>query len=101
MGAHIHPAFAAQTAQASVVVIDTISRACLPAFEYWIEAARQELHELAKYQFPSTRRMVLEQAAAYMRHALRAANKAGCRARKSLCLRVLNWIRADLRRAAC
>lgn len=72
----------------------------LSAFDYWIEAARAELRELAKYQFASTRKMVLAQAAAYMGQALKAANKAGCRARKALCLRVLNWIRADLRRAA-
>lgn len=72
----------------------------MTSFDYWIEAARWELNQLQKYATPSVRRLCLTGAEHAMTYALRAANKAGCRARKSLCLRVLNWIRADLRRAA-
>lgn len=72
----------------------------LPAFDYWIEAARWELNQLQKYTTSSVRRICLDGALANMTRALTAANKAGCPARKALCMRVLNWIRADLRRAS-
>lgn len=72
----------------------------IPAFDYWIEAARWELNQLQKYVTPSVRRLCLTGAEAAITRALRAANKSGCKSRKALCLRVLNWIRADLRRSA-
>ncbi len=72
----------------------------IASFEYWIEAARWHLVELQGYAGADARRSCLRMAAHHMQQALNTASRARCRARKALCLRVLNWIRADLRRAA-
>ena len=36
----------------------------------------------------------------YTRRALSLANAMRCRQRQALCLKILNWLRADMRRAA-
>lgn len=72
----------------------------IASFEYWIDAARWNLTELQRYRGAVARGSCLRMAEHNMQQALNAASRARCRARKALCLRVLNWIRADLRRAA-
>lgn len=68
-------------------------------FDYWVQAALREVQGLAKYTFASVRASVLRMAHVHMKAALACANTLGCSSRKAMCLRVLNWLRADLRRA--
>lgn len=42
----------------------------------------------------------LDWAVVYTRRALSLANAMRCRKRQALCLKILNWLRADMRRAA-
>lgn len=67
-------------------------------FEHWVRAALREARTLAEYTFASPRSSVLRMALTFMKAALSCANALGCPDRKALCLRVLNWLRADLRR---
>lgn len=72
----------------------------LANFNYWMEGALDELR-YAKRQFRGhDRKFALGVASGYVKAALINANKMRDPARKALCLRVLNWIRADLRRAS-
>lgn len=41
----------------------------------------------------------LDWAVVYTRRALSLANAMRCRKRQALCLKILNWLRADLRRS--
>lgn len=45
------------------------------------------------------REICADTAIAHLKHALRLANQMRCAARKALVMRVLNWLRSDLRRA--
>lgn len=72
----------------------------LSNFNYWMEAALEELRANLPGRRVTGRKFSLGIAAGYVQAALINANKMGDSARKALCLRVLNWIRADLRRAA-
>lgn len=67
-------------------------------FNRWIGDALRELRALAQYRSPEVRASVLRTTAASVKAARSYANKLNCSARKALCLRVLNWIAADLRR---
>lgn len=72
----------------------------LSNFNYWMEAALEELRYSKRPFRGHYRKFSLGIASGYVKAALINANKMRDPARKSLCLRVLNWIRADLRRAA-
>ncbi|AMJ59362.1 hypothetical protein [Bosea sp. PAMC 26642] len=65
-------------------------------FNYWIEAARDQLTRAALYSAPVVRADFLKMTQSFVRLALRAANAMGCADRKALCLRIMNWLRADL-----
>lgn len=67
-------------------------------FNRWVSDAQSELATLDNYSSPFARGSVLRMASTSIKAALYYANKLGCSARKALCLRVLNWLRADLRR---
>lgn len=69
-------------------------------FNRWIGDALNELRTLSRYRHSDARASVLRTAASSVKAARAYANKLNCPARKALCLRVLNWLRADLRRAA-
>ncbi|MBD3844242.1 hypothetical protein IED13_00930 [Bosea sp. SSUT16] len=71
----------------------------LESFNTWIGWAQCDLRSLPTAdEAPKSRSLLLSTARHSVRHALVAANKLGCSARKALCLRVLNWIAADMRR---
>lgn len=71
----------------------------LSGFNQWVAWAQQDLSDLPPAsEAPRSRACALKQAKRSLLAALEAANKLGCPARKALCLRVLNWLRADLRR---
>lgn len=69
-------------------------------FNDHIDRAQSELRQRSRMGSEIVRRMCAETAMAHVRHALRLANQLQCADRKAVCLRVLNWLRADLRRAA-
>lgn len=68
-------------------------------FDYWIGAARDELAGVGRGHGLSWRGL-LRLARDFVRYALSYANRMGCAARRALCLRLINWLNADLRRAA-
>lgn len=70
----------------------------LESFNTWICWAQQDLRFLPSEDTPRSRAVVLKMVLHPLNHALQAANKLGCPARKAMCLRVMNWIAADLRR---
>ncbi len=72
----------------------------LANFNYWMEAALEELRANLPARGAPLRKFSLGIAEGYVEAALINANKMRDPARKALCLRVLNWIRADLRRPA-
>lgn len=68
---------------------------------YWLKAGLDELEETEALDRTGwTRAMRLKLAVNFVGFALAAANKARDAARRAVCLRILNWLRADLRRAA-
>lgn len=69
-------------------------------FNDHIAAAQRELAQRNGYRSEVVRQSCADTAIAHLRHALRLANQMQCAARKAVCLRVLNWLRADLRRAS-
>jgi hypothetical protein len=69
-------------------------------FNDHIDRAQAELRQRARMGSEIVRRLCAETAMAHLRCALRLANQLQCKARKAVCLRVLNWIKADLRRSA-
>lgn len=69
-------------------------------FDRWIADALNELRQLARYEHPEAQASVLRTTASSLRAARTYADKLNCSARKALCMRVMNWLRADLRRAA-
>ncbi len=69
-------------------------------FNDHIDRAQSELRQRNRFHTDVVRQQCAHAAAAHLRHALRLANQLRCAARKAVCLRVLNWLRADLRRAA-
>jgi hypothetical protein len=73
----------------------------LNSFNQWIAWAQQDLSTLPPAaEAPVSRSLAIKHAKNTLTHALIAANRLGCPARKALCLRVLNWLNADARRAA-
>ena len=71
----------------------------LDSFNRWIGWALEDLRDApCADEAPRTRAICLKGIASYLRHALTAANWLRCSARKAMCLRVLNWINADIRR---
>jgi hypothetical protein len=72
----------------------------LNSFNYWIDSARQQLVNLARYPSAEVRRPFLDMALFDVGQALKAAEWMPCEARQALCRRIMNWIRADMRRAA-
>ena len=77
-----------------------MDRIQLNSFNQWIAWAQQDLASLPPAEFaPQTRAIMIKHATTTVEHALKAANRLGCPARKAMCLRVLNWLRADRSRA--
>lgn len=73
--------------------------AFLSSFNRWVGWAQHDLGNLPPAdEAPRTRSLLLKQARKTLTNALTAANRLGCPARKAMCLRVMNWIAADLRR---
>jgi hypothetical protein len=72
----------------------------LRVFNLYIGGATRCLEARNIHADPANIRFAIEQAEICMRQALRIANLMDDVARKALCLRVMNWLRADLRRAA-
>lgn len=70
----------------------------LAFFNGHIAAAQSELRGRAAYRSDWGIRFCIETARAHMRHALSYANQIGCASRKAMCLRILNWLNAELRR---
>lgn len=75
-----------------------MTTASLASFNYWMEAARRDLTQMAEFSSPAARASFLRTALHAVKEALRVANVMGCAARKRLCFRIRNWLRADLRR---
>jgi len=73
-------------------VTDTATR----AFSYWMEAAREDLASARLYSTSSNRTPILRRAMVCVRYALGAANALRDQPRRSLCLRILTWLRAAL-----
>lgn len=69
-------------------------------FNEHICQAQLELQRRNSFRTDFVRQSCERGALAHLTHALRLANQMQDGARKALCLRVLNWLRADLRRAA-
>lgn len=67
-------------------------------FNRWIMDALKELRRLELFRSPFVRASVLRTVKSSVKVAFSYANSLNCKARKSLCLRVLNWIGADLLR---
>lgn len=89
----------------SVSMIERQDVACvsgnpnLDSFNRWIGWALEDLRDAPSAdEAPRSRSILLKSVAASLRNALTAANWLRCPARKAMCLRVLNWINADLRR---
>jgi hypothetical protein len=62
-------------------------------------AAQRELVRRNDFRSDFVRQSCADSAIAHLRHALRLANQMQCAARKALCMRVLNWLRSDLRKS--
>jgi hypothetical protein len=77
-----------------------MSATTLNGFNTWIGWALDDARKAVGFVSPAIRRIFFDGALLSLSHALTAANQLGCRARKALCLRVMNWIRADLRSAS-
>ncbi|KRE07427.1 hypothetical protein ASE63_22265 [Bosea sp. Root381] len=69
-------------------------------YAHYVSRALSEVARAARATTEGTRSISLAFAYRDLRQALRWANAIGDRALRSFCLRVLNWLRADLRRAA-
>jgi hypothetical protein len=72
----------------------------IASFNTWIGYAIKDLGILPGRDAPQTRQTIIDMAIVSVTRALTRANQMGCPARKALCLRVLNWLNADARRAA-
>lgn len=71
----------------------------LDSFNQWVRWAQQDLTDLPPAsEAPISRGLGLKHARQTLTNALSAANRLECSARKAMCLRVLNWIAADLRK---
>lgn len=71
----------------------------LDSFNRWIGWALEDLRAAPiAAEAPRSRAILLKSVAASICNALTAANWLRCSARKAMCLRVLNWINADIRR---
>ncbi len=69
-------------------------------FNEHMAAARRALNERNGFRSEMARQDCADGALAHLGHALRLANQLQDDTRKAMCLRVMNWLRADLRRAA-
>jgi hypothetical protein len=69
------------------------------SFNSWIGWALGDLRHLPSRDAPHTRKVIIDMVMTSLRRALTAANRMQDNARKALCLRLMNWLRADLRRA--
>ncbi|KPH79352.1 hypothetical protein [Bosea vaviloviae] len=72
----------------------------LESFNIWISYALSDLARLADRDAPMARGIGLDMVMASLRHALRRANEMRDAARKALCFRLMNRLRAELRRAS-
>lgn len=63
-----------------------------------IRGALTELSEMQSYTVLSIRRSCLELAQMYLRYALGWANRLGDAGLRGLCMKLLGWVSADLRR---
>ena len=70
----------------------------LDGFNFWIGLALRDLARLPGSDRPRIRRAWLCIVAWLVRDALSVANAMRCPARKAMCLRVLNWLNAEIRR---
>ena len=71
----------------------------LDSFNRWIGWALEDLRDApGADEAPRSRAICIKHVASSVTNALTAANWLRCSARKAMCLRVLNWINADLRR---
>lgn len=71
----------------------------LDSFNRWVDWALEDLRAApAAADAPRSRAILLKSVAASIRNALTAANWLRCPARKAMCLRVLNWLNAEIRR---
>ncbi|WP_377838736.1 hypothetical protein [Bosea sp. UC22_33] len=68
------------------------------SFNRWIGWALGDLAHVAGRDTPRSRRAGLQSIKPSVTNALRFANAMGCPARKAMCLRVLNWLNAEIRR---
>ena len=71
----------------------------LESFNAWIGYALSDLARLAGHDTPTARGIGVDMVLGSLRHALRRANEMRDPARKALCLRLINWLRADMRKA--
>lgn len=71
----------------------------LSGFNFWIASARDEIAGRGVGKNLSWRGL-LSLALRFLRTALTYANRLGCTERRALCMRLMNWLRADMRRAA-
>lgn len=71
----------------------------LESFNNWIGYALSDLARMPGRDTPMAREIIGDMVMSSLLHALRRANEMQDNARKALCMRVLNWLRADLRRA--
>lgn len=70
----------------------------LKSFNTWIGWALGDLSDLPSAGLPLSRRLTIQSVIPSVRHALGRANEMGCRKRQAMCMRVLNWLHAELRR---
>lgn len=68
------------------------------SFNRWIGWALGDLVFVPGPDLPRSRRAGLQSIKPSVKNALRYANAMGCPARKAMCLRVLNWLNAEIRR---
>lgn len=70
-------------------------------FNTWIGYALGDLADLPRLDastYPISRRLRIEMAMKSLRQASGRAGEMKCSARKALCMRLMNWLRAELRR---
>ena len=71
----------------------------LSGFNFWIASARDEIAGRGVAKDMSWRGL-LSLALRFLGNALIYANRLCCTERRALCMRLMNWLRADMRSAA-
>lgn len=72
----------------------------LDSFNTWVGYALGDLADLPRLDagtYPISRRLRIEGAMTSLCHASGRASSMKCTARKALCMRLMNWLRAELR----